>query len=169
MKKLILVLILSLLPSLALAQTTRNPCYTSQSATAEGITNCIGVGTNNPLPVATVGYPAGSEALTGNATGTTGAVVGTLAAAAGKTTYVCGIHVDAIGGTATIGPVTLAGIVGSSMVFYGASSATGNQGIPFSTFMPCIPASATNTAITLTTTANGTATGVSVNMWGYRQ
>jgi hypothetical protein len=51
MKKLILIFILSLLPSLAFAQTSRNPCYTSQSNTAEGVTNCIGVGTSTPLPV----------------------------------------------------------------------------------------------------------------------
>lgn len=50
MKKLLAVLILSLLPSLAFAQTTRNPCYTTQSPTATGITNCVGVGTSSPLP-----------------------------------------------------------------------------------------------------------------------
>ena len=36
------------------------------------------------------------------------------------------------------------------------------------TFNPCIPASAANTAITVTTTANGTATAVDVNSWGYQ-
>jgi hypothetical protein len=54
MKKLILIFILSLLPSLALAQTTRNPCYISQSATAEGVTNCVGVGKLSPLQLAYV-------------------------------------------------------------------------------------------------------------------
>jgi len=116
------------------------------------------------------GYPAGATPITGNATGTTGAVVGTLAAAAGKFTYVCGFHVDAIGGTATVGPVTLAGIVGSSMVFQGSSTAAGNGAVPEQLFAPlCIPSSAVNTAITLTTTADGTATAVDVNMWGFQQ
>jgi len=114
-------------------------------------------------------YPNGAIPITGNASGTTGAVVGTLAAAAGKLTYICGLHVDAIGGTASIGPVTLAGIVGSSMVFQGSSSAAGQGGNPSQVFTPCIPSSAVNTAITLTTTANGTATAVNVNTWGYQQ
>lgn len=36
-------------------------------------------------------------------------------------------------------------------------------------FSPCIPASAQNEAITVTTTADGTATAVNVNSWGYQQ
>jgi len=34
-------------------------------------------------------------------------------------------------------------------------------------YVPCISSSAVNTVITVTTTANGTATAVSVNSWGY--
>jgi hypothetical protein len=37
-----------------------------------------------------------------------------------KITFICGFEVDAIGGTATVGPITVAGIVGSSMVFQGS-------------------------------------------------
>ena len=39
------------------------------------------------------------------------------------------------------------------------------------TFTPCLAASAPNTAITITTTAtaDGTATAVDVNSWGYQQ
>jgi hypothetical protein len=106
-------------------------------------------------------------AITGNAAGTVGAVVGTLAATAGKTSYICGFEVSAIGGTAAIGPITIAGLIGSSMIFQGSSSAAGGT-IAQKTFAPCIPASATNTAITITTTANGTATAVNVNSWGYQ-
>jgi len=36
-------------------------------------------------------------------TGTTGAVTATLAGASGRTTFICGFQVSAIGGTATIG------------------------------------------------------------------
>lgn len=112
-------------------------------------------------------YPVASTAITGNATGTTGAVVGTLAGTTSKTTYICGFDVSAIGGTAAIGPITVAGLVGSSMVFQLASSASG---VTLSrTFTPCVPASATNTSITITTTADGTATAVDVNSWGYQQ
>jgi len=121
----------------------------------------------NPYPVSPNGVAA--VPITGNATGTTGAVVGTLAGVANKTTYICGFHVDAIGGTASIGPVTLAGIVGSSMVFQGSSTAAGGAGIPWQQFTPCLPASAANTAITITTTADATATAVDVNSWGFQQ
>lgn len=112
-------------------------------------------------------FPLNSTPITGNGTGTTGAVVGTLAGTTGKTTSICGFDVSALGGTAAIGPVTVAGLVGSSMVFQLSSTAAGAT-LPI-TFSPCIPASATNTAITVTTTADGTASAVDVNTWGFQQ
>jgi hypothetical protein len=105
--------------------------------------------------------------ITGNATGTTGAVVGTLAGVAGKTTYICGFSVSAIGGTAAVGPITIANTVTASLVYELASSASGNQ--LTQTFTPCIPANATNTSITITTTADGTASNVAVNSWGFQR
>lgn len=108
-----------------------------------------------------------ADQVSGNSTGTTGVVVGTLAAATGKTTFVCGFAVSAIGGTAAVGPMVLAGVVGSSMTYQLSSAAAGvnfSQG-----FSPCLPASAAETAITLTTTADGTASAVDVNIWGYVQ
>jgi hypothetical protein len=104
--------------------------------------------------------------ITGNAAGTTGAVVGTLAAATGKTSYLCGFDVSAIGGTAAVGPIVIAGLIGSSMTFQMSSSASGST--LSREFIPCIPASAPNTAITVTTTADGTATAVNVNSHGYQ-
>jgi hypothetical protein len=112
-------------------------------------------------------YPSNSTPITGNATGSTSAVVGTLAAAPGRKTWICGFNVSAIGGTAAVGPVTIAGPVGSSMVYQLASAAAG--AFLTQTFTPCIPGSAVNTAITITTTADGTATAVSVNSWGFQQ
>jgi hypothetical protein len=100
-------------------------------------------------------------------TGTTGAVVGTLAAAAAKTTYICGFDVSAIGGTAAVGPIVVAGLKGGSFTYYLASTAAGN--LLGRTFTPCLPASAVNTAITVTTTADGTASNVGVNSYGYQQ
>lgn len=123
---------------------------------------------SNPLLVSgsLTPYPIGGTVITGNSTGSTGAVVGTLAAAVGKTTYISGMIVSAIGGVATIGPITVAGLVTSSMVYYLASTATGvSLAVQFN---PPIPASTTNTAITITTTANGTATAVTVNSWGFQ-
>lgn len=112
-------------------------------------------------------YPGSATAITGNGAGTTGAVVGTLAGAAAKTTYICGFNVSAIGGTAAVGPITIAGLITSSMVYQMASTASGNT--VGQTFTPCIPASAANTAITITTTADGTASAVNVNAWGFQQ
>jgi hypothetical protein len=113
-------------------------------------------------------WPAG-VIVTGNSAGTTGAVVGTLAGVAGKFTNICGFNVNAIGGTATVGPITVAGLVGSSQVYQtDVNSATVGKQVAGAVFWPCIPASGAGTAITVTTTANGTATAVDVNSWGYQ-
>lgn len=163
MKKLFLIFGLLLLSlQVSYAQSQRNPCYYNVAPSATD--GCTSVSTTKPLPVI---MDAPSGVITGNATGTTGAVVGTLAAATGKTTYICGFDVSAIGGTAAVGPITIAGTVTASLVYQLASSASGNT--LSRTFTPCIPASAVNTAITVTTTADGTASAVSVNSWGYQQ
>jgi hypothetical protein len=97
-------------------------------------------------------------------------VVGTLAANATKFTYICGFDVSAIGGTATIGPVTVAGLVTASQVYQvPVNSATNATVLGPITFNPCIQSSAINTAITVTTTADGTASAVDVNSWGFQQ
>jgi hypothetical protein len=129
--------------------------------------SCIGAFAQNVCPNV---YAAGTHCtpITGNAAGTTGAVVGTLLASGTSTmTFICGFSVDAIGGSAAVGPITLAGIVGSSMVFQLSSSATGT--FRDREFNPCLAASAANTAITVSTTADSTATAVDVKTWGYQQ
>jgi hypothetical protein len=138
-----------------------------QSIGANGSNNCVDAGPVYPFPVAPNSYPAFATPITGNAAGTTGAVVGTLANATAKTTYICGFDISALGGTATVGPVTVAGTLTSSFVYQFSSAAAGatlNK-----TFTPCIPASAANTPITVTTTADGSASAVDVNSWGYQQ
>jgi len=125
------------------------------------------VTTANPIPVNA--NPSSLTTITGNATGTTSAVVGTLAGTAGKTTFICGFNVSAIGGTATVGPITVAGLIGSSQVYQVPVNSAAGAIVATQTFTPCIQASAANTAITVTTTANGTATGVDVNSWGFQQ
>jgi hypothetical protein len=143
------------------------------SNTNTGIVQCDSLGRFLMTPsvpaagTAGAGFPAGATPITGNGTGSTGAVVGTLAAAATKFTYICGFNVSAIGGTAAIGPVTVAGLTGSSQVYQLTSTAAGVQ--LSQSFAPCIPSSAVNTAITVTTTADGTATAVDVNSWGFQQ
>lgn len=168
MKRLLLILGVALWPVLASAQAPQRLCIPSVNATT-GLLSCQDVGPSNPLPVSGAGaqYPTNATPITGIGTGTTGAVVGTLAAAAGVTTYICGFDVSAIGGTAAVGPVVVSGLIGGSFTYQLSSSATGNT--LSRTFTPCIPASAANTAIAVTTTADGTATAVDVNASGYRQ
>lgn len=113
-------------------------------------------------------YPWGSIPTIGVGTGSTGAVVGTLAGTAGRTTYICGFDVSAIGGTAAVGPIVIAGLNGGSLTYQGSSSATGGI-VVREVFNPCIPASAVNTAITTTTTAASGANAVDVNSWGFQQ
>lgn len=151
-----------LAPDTLFAQGLSSPCFRS-TPTGSG---CTPTSITSPLPVAPGPAPAGSTFITGNATGTTGAVVGTLAGVSAKTTYICGFSVSAIGGTAAVGPITIAGTVTASLVYQLASSASGSQ--LTQSFSPCIPASATNTAITVTTTADGTASAVAVNSWGFQ-
>ena len=165
MKRFFTTLLLSFCISSANAQNPQGPVtpgYTTNGS------NWQYTSPTTPLPVAPSAYPSGATAITGNASGTTGAVVGTLAAAANKFTYICGVHIDA-SGTGSIGPITIAGIVGSSMIFQATAGALGTNGLPTQTFSPCIPSSAVNTAITITTTADGTATAVNVNSWGFQQ
>lgn len=166
----------------AFAQTNQNTAFPTQTpgVNAQGTVAmcldwkgtavpCSGI---SPLPVRIYGgnevrpFPTGAVPITGNATGTTGAVVGTLPAQAGKITYICGFNVSAIGGTAAVGPITIANLVGGSAIYQMASLASGNT--VAQQFSPCIPANAYATTITITTTADGTATAVSVNSWGFQ-
>lgn len=160
--------LLGLLAAIAFAhaQGVTRLCVQSEGATT-GENNCVDASSSYPLPVAPSGYPYLSTPITGNGTGTTGAVVGTLAGVAGKTTWICGFSVGAIG-TGAIGPITIAGTITSSMIYQLTAAAGGASVVQ--TFGPeCIPASAANTPITITTTADGSASAVDVNSWGFQQ
>src|SRR5216684_8029090 len=126
----------------------------------------VPINLNSQYPVNSV--TTAPTAITGNSTGSTGAVVGTLAAAASKTTFICGFNVSTIGGTAPSSPITVAGLIGSSQVYQTPINAAAGQILITQNFNPCIPASAVNTAITITTTAAAAATAVDVNSWGYQ-
>jgi hypothetical protein len=177
MRRLLLVLILALVATAALAadtQQTVSVCGTPTGLvyTVPGL-GSVTVDTSGRMcftgTVATSSqYPAGATPITGNANGTTGAVVGTLAGTAGKTTYICGFTVTAFGGTADPGPVTVAGTTGSSMTFQMSLDSANTVSSLQQTFTPCVPASAANTAITITTTAAAGATGVNVVSFGYQ-
>lgn len=70
MKKLILILALLLLPTLAQAQSQRNPCYNSASTSNPTNQNCIPVGTDTPLPVTGTFTPSGTQTVTGTVAAT---------------------------------------------------------------------------------------------------
>lgn len=112
-------------------------------------------------------YPPGTTPLLAANTGTTGAVSANLPAQGPRTTYLCAVDISAIGGTATVGPVTITGLLGGVTFSYQLSSSAAGV-IQSLRWSPCIPGAA-NTAITVTTVANGTATGVDVNLAGYGQ
>lgn len=136
----------------------------SNQYTAGGFNACV-VDINGNTCTAAIGsgLPAGATQVVGNGSGTTGAVVATLAGVAGHTTFICSFNVSAAG-SGSIGPITIAGLAGGSQTYQ--LTAPGSVG---QTFTPCLPASAQNTAITVTTTADATATAVNVNASGYQQ
>lgn len=98
-------------------------------------------------------YPAGATPIVGSATTTSNtSLVGTLAAASGKTTYIAGFDMTASGSTAPdTRTLVIAGVGTTLNYIFGFT--TGNPAIstPMSMRFPRpIPASATNTAITVT-------------------
>jgi hypothetical protein len=113
--------------------------------------------------------------ITASATGTTGAITATLPAAAGKTTYICGLYFTGSNAAAAnpATTVTITGTIGGTMNFGFptlAAAATVPITIPIDEqFLPCIAASAINTAIVVNGPALGTgATLATVTAWGYQ-
>lgn len=168
------------LPTGASTSANQTTMITNQGT---GNTSLATIAANSALPVPDCGatpctnklgtvyqqsaYPAGATAVVNAATGTTGTVSAALGGTSG-TTYICGFDVSAIGGTAAVGPITVTNLIGSKTFTYQLASSAGGSLLP-KIFTPCIPASATSTAITVATTADGTASSVDVNVWGYQQ
>src|SRR5690348_2523144 len=99
-----------------------------------------------------------SVPVTNSATGTTAAVVATLPATAGKTTFICGFSVSP-GSAATAITITVVMVANSTFTWaVGAPvTAVGTTGTVLTqNFNPCIPASGSNTTITVTSGALGT-------------
>lgn len=133
---------------------------------------------DEPRPaIAQVGnsnYPAGAIALTSSATGTTGAVVATLAASPGRLTYICGFLFTGTNATAANAATTVvvSGTLGGSLN-YGFATLAAAATVPdrpplIRDYNPCVPASGVNTAIVVTGPALGAgATLVTVEAQGY--
>lgn len=104
--------------------------------------------------------------IQGNAEGTTAAVVATLTAVPGKTTYLCSFRV-VVTGSGAVGAVTIAGLAGGSQVFPLNPKPVG--AVVGREFRPCLAASAAATDITITTAANPEAAVVTVKSWGFNR
>lgn len=126
--------------------------------------NSIGPASGN------AGYISNATPVTNAGTGSTGAVAATLPAAATQFTYLCGFNISAVGSAAgSVGPIVVAGLKGGSQTYQLAAAATPAAGYLSQTFSPCLPGSAINTAISVTTTADATGTAIDVNAWGFQQ
>lgn len=115
-------------------------------------------------------YPAGSIPITASATGTTAATAATLAANTSRRTFICGFSARSNATAAVNGNLTIAGVVTGTMNFtHWAAAVASGVGITEQSFYPCIPSSAINTGIVITSPAAGTAGVNSVSAWGYQQ
>jgi hypothetical protein len=126
----------------------------------------------NSLPVVPSSqYPANATAaavpVTATATGTTAATVATLAAVSGKTTFICGFTITADATALAVGTASVAGGTMALNYLQGISAVTSGAGNLTQSFNPCIPASAANTAITVTSAAAGAGGNTIVNAQGY--
>jgi len=101
------------------------------------------------------------------------AAVATLAAVAGKTTYIDGFVITGTGATAAgVVEATLTGLLGGTMTFIIAVPAGVNTGLTplVVNFPKPLPASAVDTAIVLTLPALGSGnTNAAVNAHGFQQ
>ena len=156
-------------PSRPMPRRSFSPCTPADPSPTSA--ECDPVNAANPLPVSLSSqYPTGSTAITGNATGTTGAVVGTLAGTSGKNDLYlrherigywrhrcgwpdhCCQHHHRIDGVR-------------------AELRACRAAISARIVLSCIPATGTNTSITTTTSPlTSTASNVAVNRsWGYNK
>lgn len=126
-------------------------------------------GAGNLLGTTAGSYPTGATPITSSATGTTLATVATLAAAVGKTTHLVGFSIRANATAAATGNATVVGTITGTLNFtqWTAPLASG-IGIVEPNISAPIPASATNTAIVVTSAAAGAGGVVSVSAWGYQ-
>lgn len=134
-------------------------------------TGAAGIGLQSQYPISAAGVAAVPiTAASGNVAAAT--ATATLAAAAGKKTYLCGFSITSTGSTAAgvVSPSVTGTITGTLTFTYasvaGATLANQPLVIPFN---PCVPSSAANTAIAVALPSLGTGnTNATVNAWGYQ-
>jgi hypothetical protein len=117
------------------------------------------------------GYPAGATPTAAGSTGTTSAVTASIAATAGKVSFLCGFSIgnaQTSTGTIVTAP-TVTGVIGSVTLTYEVQNTLSTSNIFSQTFSPCLAGSGQNAAVTVTSPANADASAVAVNAWGYVQ
>lgn len=124
-----------------------------------------GIGTINSQ------YPTGATPISITATGTTLAVTATLAASAATTTYLCGFSVRANATAATTLEMSITGTITNNLNFleWIAPNASGLGVVEPGPFVPCLPATATNTTISINSAPAGSGGLTSVSAWGYQK
>jgi len=111
--------------------------------------------------------PFGSSPVTASATGTTTAITATLTGAANQNTYLCGFSIRANATGAATGNAAVTGTVNTMNFTQFTAPLASGIGVVEEQFNPCIPSSAINTNIVVTTAAPGSGGAVSVSAWGY--
>lgn len=172
MKKLLLVLCIFLGSSFAAHAAALNAICTEALVTS---IECDPVNATNPLPVTPggaaglVGYPIGATAISNYVAGIAGATSATIPAAAGKFSYICGFTITATATAAAIGQATLLNTGLTTLGFQQQVFASPAASNLTETFSPCLPATAVNTAITVTSAAAGTGGATNVVVWGFQK
>jgi hypothetical protein len=114
-------------------------------------------------------YPGTATAVEVSATGTTAATAATMPAVSGKTNYVCGFTITADASALATGTAALSGLTNSLSYLQTIVAVASGTSDLTKTFNPCLPASATNTAIVITSAAAGVGGNTIVNIQGYVQ
>lgn len=123
--------------------------------------------TNPFFAVVTSQYPTGATATNGSATGTTAATSTTLPATSSVTEYACWISIRANATATSSANATLSDGTKTFNFLQWTAPAASGVGIVEEVFNPCVPASTTNLAWTLTSAAPGSGGIVSVSIGGY--
>lgn len=175
MKRILFALTLALAPFAALAADNNFP--TPGASTVPGAVNMCLNSSGQAVPCAisggTVSGPTSATFITaasGNVANA--AAVATLAAAAGKTTYICGFTLTGAGATAAlVVNATVANVITGTMTYtFGAVAGAAVMSSPvIVSFDRCIPANAANTTIVVTLPALGAGnTNAAATAWGYQ-
>jgi hypothetical protein len=115
-------------------------------------------------------YPPGSSPVFIGATGTTGTVAASIGAVANQKSWLCGLAIYSDATAETVGTATIGGLPNNSLSIRQLTQAVATgTGVTTLNFSPCLPSSAVNTAIIVTSAAAGSGGNTFVNIWGYNQ